>query len=680
MIHAVASVALTIGVVVGPLAAPAFPGPPGMEPNCDNISTGLLPIEDLGTGTYQGLQGGLYPDGLNTMPAGHLADGLDLAEQIGPVDALGNPDPSGAFAFLAVGMSNTEIESDPIIDVLELHAERAAKLVLVNGAKGGRDTDKMSDLTNDYWVGPNGLPGILDDRLMDAGVTAPQVQVIWLKQARAGDEFTTFAEYTAHFEEEMITIIQALRSKFPNLKLMYLSNRSYGGYASTPLNPDPYAYWTGWGDKWLIEAQLAGDPRLNYDPAAGPVVAPWLAWGPTLWADGLVPRSDGLVWVCPDDFLVNGTHPSGIGSEKVAGLMDAFVTSDFTSQQWFFENPPPVLTITGGPENLTNQTSTTFTFGPDDPQATYGCSLDGLPATPCTSPATYSGLSEGAHTFTVVATDADGHVGPPATWQWTIDLTAPQLAPGGIEMFDADRDGKIDRLTVRFTEPIASNPQDLARWTLTDVPSGGSLASVVASGDTVTLTLTEGPAAGDTAVRAFRVALSKGLAGVHDLAGNEASFVAIAPVDRAGPVPVSVWDTDGTEGGRIQPGDTLGFTFSEPLSPPTIPLTSQVTETDPAGPGPDTLSIAGILQGAISLAADGYVKRDGRSVSYEGVMWYGPNVRTIQVTVGTTCTGVCSSLGAGGPATVVFVPSATLTDPAGNAATGTITLVNLAMF
>ena len=34
-------------------------------------STGLIPLPDLGKGTYKGEQGGLYPDGANVPPASH---------------------------------------------------------------------------------------------------------------------------------------------------------------------------------------------------------------------------------------------------------------------------------------------------------------------------------------------------------------------------------------------------------------------------------------------------------------------------------------------------------------------------------------------------------------------------------------------------------------------------------
>jgi hypothetical protein len=73
------------------------------------------------------------------------------------------------------------------------------------------------------------------------------------------------------------------------------------------LNPEPYAYDSGLAVKWLIEAQIRQmqTPDGHIDDRAGNLnyhtVAPWLAWGPYLWADGLNPRSDGLVWKPNDE-------------------------------------------------------------------------------------------------------------------------------------------------------------------------------------------------------------------------------------------------------------------------------------------------------------------------------------------------------------------------------------------
>ena len=125
-----------------------------------------------------------------------------------------------------------------------------------------------------------------------------------------------------------------MHDRFPNLKIAYLSSRTYAGYATSPLNPEPHSYESGFAVKWLIADQIAGKPELNYDPAKGPVRAPWCAWGPYVWADGTKSNSDGLDYVRAD-YEQDGTHPSPSGREKVAGRLLGFLKSDPTARPWF---------------------------------------------------------------------------------------------------------------------------------------------------------------------------------------------------------------------------------------------------------------------------------------------------------------------------------------------------------
>ena len=53
------------------------------------------------------------------------------------------------------------------------------------------------------------------------------------------------------------------------------------------------------------------------------------------------------------------------------------------------------------------------------------CQLDGSAFSNCSSPKTYSGLSQGTHTFSVKAQDAAGNQSGAASFTWTIDTTAP---------------------------------------------------------------------------------------------------------------------------------------------------------------------------------------------------------------------------------------------------------------
>jgi len=278
---------------------------------------------------YQGMQGGLYPEGKNTRPPLHDAAGLALANEIRPLDAWGNVDPvGGKIVLISVGMSNTTQEFSRFIQIVSQDRAVNPQFIPVDGAQGGKTAAIWSDAHNPVWL-------VLDQRLAATGVTSNQVQVAWIKLANARPT-EIFPEDARIQQRQMATVVQILKQRFPNLKIAYLSSRIYGVYALKDLNPEPYAYQSGFAVKWLIEEQINGSPNLNYDPAKGEVKAPWLSWGPYLWADGLRPRSDGLIWEC-DDLSDDGTHPSIQGRTKVANLLLTFLKTDPTARPWFLK-------------------------------------------------------------------------------------------------------------------------------------------------------------------------------------------------------------------------------------------------------------------------------------------------------------------------------------------------------
>lgn len=312
---------------------------------CDSTSKRLIPLTELGAGTYQGYSGGLYPGGVNTPPAAHLAAGLALAETITPLDTLGAPSAGGRIVLLSVGMSNATQEYSTFIPLAVGSGLKNPRVQLVDGAQGGQTAAVFANPNANAWT-------VIDNRLRTAGAHPAQVQAVWLKEANAGPT-QGFPLAAQMLRDDLRAVLQNLHAKFPNLKLCYLSSRIYAGYASTTLNPEPYAYESGFAVRWLIEEQVAGSPALNHDPGAGPVMAPWIAWGPYLWADGLVPRAaDGLIWECAD-FANDGTHPATSGRAKVAQMLLDFFVGDPTSEPWFsaanvsVDSPPtpPVLRI-----------------------------------------------------------------------------------------------------------------------------------------------------------------------------------------------------------------------------------------------------------------------------------------------------------------------------------------------
>jgi len=89
--------------------------------------------------------------------------------------------------------------------------------------------------------------------------------------------------------------------------------------------------------KWLIEEQIKGDPALSFDLNKGEVKAPWLSWGPYLWANGDRPRKDGFVFAY-DDFRDNDRmHHSVQGMQKMGTQLLIFFKSDSTTKGWFLK-------------------------------------------------------------------------------------------------------------------------------------------------------------------------------------------------------------------------------------------------------------------------------------------------------------------------------------------------------
>jgi Ca2+-binding EF-hand superfamily protein len=293
-------------------------------------STGLTPLTQLGDGFYESKPGGLYPGGKNERPPAHEEAGLRFAKSVVPLNAKGDTDDSGKIVLLSIGMSNATQEFSVFKRMADGDVRKNPKVVIVDGAQGGMTAAVIMQTETprgmEYWDKVNQL-------LERALVTPAQVQAVWLKEADA-QPTGNFPEYAENLERELERIAQILKERFPNLKLLYNSSRIYGGWAVTRLNPEPYAYESGFSVKWLIEKQIHFSPDLNYDPARGPVKACWLSWGPYLWADGEKARPDGLKYV-QSDFGPDGTHPSDSGRQKVAKLLLDFFKNDTTTRGWF---------------------------------------------------------------------------------------------------------------------------------------------------------------------------------------------------------------------------------------------------------------------------------------------------------------------------------------------------------
>ncbi len=314
----------------GPTTRPQMGGP--LTPK---ESTGLVPLDELaGEQSYKGEDGGLYGGGQNVPPKTHAEAAAKELARIAPLDAAGQPAAAGQIVLVAIGMSNTTQEFSRFKEQADRDPAKRPEVVIVDAAQGGQAAREWDEA-----AGPRAkmVWAELDRRLAAARVTPRQVQAVWIKQALIGPaQYGQFPAHARRQRDHTVAIIQTARARFPSLRVAYLSSRTYGGYATGGLNPEPYAYEGAFAVRWIILEQIKGEPALNWNPARGEVKAPVVLWGPYLWADGVKPRkSDGLSYQ-RQDFAGDGVHPSvGPGRAKVAGVILRFFTTDPLARGWF---------------------------------------------------------------------------------------------------------------------------------------------------------------------------------------------------------------------------------------------------------------------------------------------------------------------------------------------------------
>ena len=235
-----------------------------MNPPRDH--TGMVALTDFGKGSYKGEQGGLYPGGENTMPPAQLKAGLEQARQIVRLDAEGRPSPDGKIALMSIGMSNTTMEYQTFMKLAAGDKEINARLALADGAQNGQSSLETSDPRAPFWQ-------VVDQRMSAAGVTAQQVQGVWMFQVVVTPT-RPFPLDVRRLQSLMVDTLRVAHARFPNLKIAYLSGRTYAGYAQVPQNPEPHSYESGFAPKRIIADQIAGYLEYNYDPCSPQKVAP----------------------------------------------------------------------------------------------------------------------------------------------------------------------------------------------------------------------------------------------------------------------------------------------------------------------------------------------------------------------------------------------------------------------
>jgi len=121
--------------------------------------------------------------------------------------------------------------------------------------------------------------------------------------------------------------------------------------------------------------------------------------------------------------LAVGAHSFKLFTQDKAGNKSALQTISFSVVLGI-----PTVTLSQTPGAFSKTNSVSFSFSGMSSNSTissYECSIDNGAYAACTSPKSYTGLTEAVHTFAARAKDALGQTSSPASYSFFVDLTKP---------------------------------------------------------------------------------------------------------------------------------------------------------------------------------------------------------------------------------------------------------------
>jgi hypothetical protein len=225
----------------------------------------------------------------------------------------------GVIGLVCIGMSNANQECSAYIDRVQgsFAADINPAVRVVNCAVGGHAIERWNDPAYDSKLWDD----CISSKIGVAGVRPDQVRVIWHK---AANQFTTGSggirkplypdagsDYFAFFAN-LTTFAGRVRAMFPSVQAVYVTSRSYGGFANAPSRGEPLSYEEGHAlNAWLAQT---GDRD-----------GVWYGWGPYIWAPDCAAGVDNGGGICfvRDDYVDDGVHPSTSGRAKVSNLLHA---------------------------------------------------------------------------------------------------------------------------------------------------------------------------------------------------------------------------------------------------------------------------------------------------------------------------------------------------------------------
>ena len=284
-----------------------------------------IPLPQLGSDTYLGMQGGLYSNGANNPPTSYVIDQIQPAYNILENDTH--------IVVLCLGMSNLTHTCDALINKMAIDMSINSAVKMVNGGQPGRAQqawDGDISTTDGVWANAN-------KRLTQAGETPETVDIIIYFNAWAYPNEPDFEAYVQTMHDSLTITMDNISTLYANTQLIYIDSREYAGYTVTDLNPDPWAYWDGFAFKRLVE------DRINNVQSEPPLLWAAYQYDPT-WPNSYFKENDG-------------THLSDAGLDAASQLWLNF----FKTEPWFGSDTDPIGTSTPPSTTPTSPPTSTMT-------------------------------------------------------------------------------------------------------------------------------------------------------------------------------------------------------------------------------------------------------------------------------------------------------------------------------
>lgn len=305
------------------------------QKDCTKKSIDRMSVSQLGTATYRGLVGGLYPDGENLRPFNHTQNLEEVAILIKGRRVDGRVDNTdGSVVMLGIGNGSAGSSFAEFARIAKADTVLSSRVHFINGCRVEVSLDALQSSSSAYWAE-------IGIALESESKSGSQVQVVWLQAEDLQNSDTAFPTSAVALAEKLRAVCETMRNVFPNLRIVYLSSRPYAGYADhaalevRPGLRSPRDNSYGWAVKFLVENQLKRIPGYTFGTESDPI--PGLTWCTDDWADGDLENSVGLKWEC-SDFDESGIELSPSGAVKTGSRIYQFVSKDVISQPWF-HNP-----------------------------------------------------------------------------------------------------------------------------------------------------------------------------------------------------------------------------------------------------------------------------------------------------------------------------------------------------